>query len=407
MPFPSSDGNSAELRHWLTLVHTRGLGPKLAHKLLRGFGSADAILSASSSKLASIGLPAKVIDALSVADQQRIDDDLNWQNEGDDRFIIALTSPLYPLLLKEIADPPMVLYVRGDPEVLQTPQLAVVGSRKPTHSAEKHAFEFARELAGYGITITSGLAHGVDGSAHRGALQADGFTVAVTATGLDRVYPAQHQSLAREIAASGAIVSEFPIGTNPLPAYFPRRNRIITGLSYGTLVVEAALKSGTLTTAGHATEQSREVFAIPGNIDNPQARGCHALLRAGATLVESSDDILTQLAPLLPGSLILTENNRSETPIPADTPATVAATDTAVPPLTGNAQETRPSKTPEHADSGSTDVGLLEVFEAEPLSLDEIVERSGRDIVTVTNLTLDLELDGKVISVAGGKYVKK
>ncbi|OED37463.1 DNA protecting protein DprA [Chromatiales bacterium (ex Bugula neritina AB1)] len=399
------------MQTWLTLIHTRGLGPKLLHKLLDGLGSADAIVGTSDSKLISIGIPAKVVNALRNVDQERISADLQWMEGGDDRYIIPLDSVLYPGQLKEIADPPVALYVRGDPEVIQTPQLAIVGSRKPTHSAEKHAYNFAREIAGSGITITSGLAYGIDGCAHRGALKAEGFTIAVTATGLDRVYPARHQSLAQEIATEGAIISEFPIGTNPLPAYFPRRNRIITGLSYGTLVVEASLKSGTLTTAGHATEQSREVFAIPGNIDNPQARGCHALLRAGATLVETSADILTQLAPLLPGSLTLA----------GDTDNALASTELSQT-QSGKTTSAEPSEIEISADAGtvSDPAGisqsskkpvpaqqLLDLFEFEPQSLDDIVMRSGQDIVTVTNRTLDLELEGWILAVAGGKYIKK
>jgi len=215
-----------------------------------------------------------------------------------------------------------------------------------------------------------------------------GLTVAVTATGLDRVYPAAHQSLAREIAQTGAIVSEFPIGTSPKPAYFPRRNRVISGLCYGTLVVEAALKSGTLTTAAHATEQSREVFAIPGNIDNPQSRGCHALLRNGATLVESIDDILIQLAPLLPTSLPASVNSEK-----------VSAT------YNGHSSVSAKGKQqPAHL---STDTQkILDAFDYTPLSLDAIVDATGFDIITVTNLALDLELDGEIAIVAGGKYIK-
>lgn len=395
-----------DLTLWLTLVHTRGLGPKLLHKLLTGLGTADAIVGCSDSKLRSIGLPAKVITALRSVDQARIDTDLQWLAEADDRHIITLDSGKYPKQLKEIADPPVALYLRGDPQVLQTPQIAVVGSRKPSRSAEQHAYKFSRELAEFGITITSGLAHGVDGQAHRGALNAEGLTVAVTATGLDRVYPAQHQSLAHEIAASGVILSEFPIGTNPLPAYFPRRNRIIAGLCYGTLVVEAALKSGTLTTAGHATEQSREVFAIPGNIDNPQARGCHALLRAGATLVETTADILQQLAPLLPTTLEFTDDNTSSSQIPpsggAPSEDQSAITSPQPPEPTSPALVVTPPQS--NRPKSKSDM-ILAAFEHDPQSLDEIVERTGYDIVTVTNLMLDLELDSLIEAVAGGKYI--
>jgi len=305
----ATDNNT--LLPWLTLVHTKGLGPGLLRRLLEGFGSIDAILGASDSKLKQCGLPDKVVTSMRQVDEAGIKADLDWMNEAQDRSIITRDAPQYPAQLKEIADPPLVLYVRGDADVLNTPQLAIVGSRKPSHSAENHAFNFASQLASYGITVTSGLALGVDSCAHRGALSADGYTVAVTATGLDRVYPAKHQQLAREIAGSSAIISEFPVGTNPHAGFFPRRNRIISGLSYGTLVVEAAIKSGTLTTAAHATSQAREVFAIPGNIDNPQSRGCHALLKNGATLVENVADILEVIAPLLPTEVQYASSNKS------------------------------------------------------------------------------------------------
>lgn len=377
-----------ELTTWLRLVHTRGLGPKLLRKLLNGFGSVDAIASASGGKLAEIGLSRRVIDAMSNVDPQLIEKDISWSREGDDRHILTLDSARYPALLKEIADPPIVLYVRGDPDVLQTPQLSIVGSRKPSAGAQANALRLAEELAAMGITITSGLALGVDGYAHRGALQANGFTVAVTATGLDRVYPASHQTLARDIAKSGAIISEFPVGTNPMAGNFPRRNRIISGLSYGTLVIEAALKSGTLITAGHATEQSREVFAIPGNIDNPQAKGSHALLKAGATMVETSADILQQLAPVLPKTFELT-----------DEPARQKAPDVA-PPVANSTQQQNSGNAAGQSDK------ILTALEFDALSLDELVEVTGLDVVSVTNLTLELELTGQINTVAGGRYQK-
>ena len=368
------------LTPWLTLVHSKGLGPSLLRKLLEGLGSIDAILGSSDSKLRQAGLPDKVIKAMRNVDNDDIKTDLDWLNDADDRSIITRESELYPSMLREIADPPLVLYARGDTDVLNTPQLAIVGSRKPGHSAENHAFDIARQLAGYGITVTSGLALGIDGCAHRGALAGGGYTVAVTATGLDRVYPAKHQQLAREIAAGSVIVSEFPIGTNPNAGHFPRRNRIISGLCYGTLVVEATLKSGTLTTAAHATSQAREVFAIPGNIDNPNSRGCHALLKKGATLVESVADILEPLAPMLASR------------IPAE-------------PLPG--PQPHPPNIPEKpARRESSATKLLEALGHDQMSLDELIERTGLDTTTVTNLTLDLELEGTIEKVAGGNFVR-
>ncbi len=361
---------------WLRLVHTSGLGPALFQKLLKGFGSFDEIQRASDSKLASAGVSAKVIDAMHQVNEQRIEQDLQWLQGGVDRAILPLNAPNYPQILREIPDPPIVLYVRGDPDVLLTPQLAVVGSRKPSVTAQHHATSLCNEIAGFGITITSGMALGVDACAHRGALDANGLTIAVTATGLDRVYPARHQSLAQEIAESGAIVSEFPIGTNPLAGYFPRRNRIITGLSYGTLVVEAALKSGTLTTAAHATDQSREVFVIPGAVNNPHTRGSNALIKSGATLVESSADIMQQLAPLLPATLAFEQ------------PAQPQAYDDDIP--TGDTPTAR----------------VLRAINHEALSVDSIIEQTGLDVISVTNLTLDLELQGIIAADAAGRFIK-
>ena len=418
------------------------MGPRTVYKLLQGFDSPEAILSASNSQLTNAGLSATTVTALREVDQSAIDSDIDWCDVSDDRYIIPFFSDSYPPLLKQIADPPLVLYVRGDLEVLHTPQLAIVGSRKPSNSAASHAGAMAGQLCGYGLTICSGLAVGVDACAHRGALQANGLTVAVTATGLDRVYPAANQALAHEIVKAGAIVSEFPIGTTPKPAYFPRRNRIISGLCFGTLVVEAALKSGTLTTAAHATEQSREVFAIPGSIDNPQSKGCHALIRNGATLVETIDDILVQLAPLLPPAVDFkpaktgnsnVEKNRQpdEELIPASSakptqaPAPTNQEQSATTPEEPVPEEPAPeqpaikanpdnsTEKKQHTDEPKQPRDLpadlqkvLDAFDYNPLPLDAIVESTGVDIVTVTSHAFDLELSGAIIKVAGGKYVK-
>jgi DNA processing protein len=218
---------------------------------------------------------------------------------------LTVTDPRYPPQLADIHDPPPLLYVRGEVQLLSEPQIAIVGSRNPTPGGAEITQEFARHLTGYGLIVTSGLAQGIDGAAHLGALE-NGRTIAVFGTGLDRVYPAAHRTLARQIAENGALVSEFPPGCEPLAQNFPRRNRLISGLSLGVLVTEAALKSGSLITARTALEQGREVFAVPGSIRNPLARGCHALLRDGAKLVESAADILAELAPLLRVALTAT-----------------------------------------------------------------------------------------------------
>ncbi len=415
----------SELRDWLTFVHCYGMGPRTIYRLLQGFDSPEAILSASNSQLTSAGLSAAKVAALREVDHSAIERDIDWCEASEDRHIIPCFSDSYPPLLKQIADPPLVLYVRGDLDVLHTPQLAIVGSRKPSPGAASHASAMAGQLCDYGLTICSGLAVGVDACAHRGALQADGLTVAVTATGLDRVYPAANQPLAREIVKTGAIVSEFPIGTTPKPAYFPRRNRIISGLCFGTLVVEAALKSGTLTTAAHATEQSREVFAIPGSIDNPQSRGCHALIRNGAMLVETIDDILVQLAPLLPTTVETKpvdatgsddENNlTTKTAVPSkhfEQPGSAPENRTVKSGPDKLSSKNRQAENGKQQDTKQTQTltadmqTALDAFDYTPLPLDAIVDSTGFDIVTVTSLAFDLELSGAIVKVAGGKYVK-
>jgi len=369
----SATDSNDNLVHWLRLVRTHGIGPKAIAALLAAFESVDKLFAANGSQLRATGISDKQITALQQESAlNEVEIDLQWQAQADDRTIISIDSPNYPALLKQIPSPPPVLFVRGDVDILHTPQLAIVGSRKPTSYGKRIAGRLATELAQSGLTVCSGLAYGIDAAAHQAALTADGLTVAVTGTGLDRVYPASHHALAHDIAASGALVSEFPIGTNPRPAFFPRRNRIISGLSYGTLVIEAAIKSGSLTTSAHATEQSREVFAVPGNIDNPLARGCHALIRNGATLVETVEDILEQLAPILPRKLSLPEEtvDEDDSPLPDEL------------------------------------ASLLSVFEFEPLTLDQLVEQTGIDIATITEQITELELGGRIESSATGAYIR-
>lgn len=298
-------------------------------------------------------------------------DESEWvQQENHHR--IRLGDEAYPELLAGIPGPPERLYVVGDPEILHLPALAIVGSRNPTSGGAQNAFEFARHLGRTGFCIVSGLAQGIDAAAHRGALAAKAPTVAFLGHGIDRVYPAVNHDLAREIARHGALVSEFPLGTAPNRALFPQRNRLISGLSLGTLVVEAARRSGSLITARLASEQGREVFAIPGSIHNPLTRGCHQLIRQGATLVEAADDIVAELAPLA-GHMLQT-------------------IDTAVSP-----QEAGVEVDEEY-------VKLLEALGHDPVSADEIVERSGLTIDQVSSMLLILELEGKIEKLSGGRY---
>lgn len=296
---PAEASNPDTLAQWLTLQRLPGIGAGTPRDLLQYFGSVGNIFSASRGQLEkSHAVKRTAIDAiLSGPDEAVLKPELDWLGEPQ-HYLLVWPDLDYPPLLREIPDPPVMLYVMGNRRVLSRPQLAIVGSRHPTPMGGENARAFAKSLAGAGLVITSGLALGIDGAAHRGAVEAGGKTIAVVGTGLDRVYPPRHRDLAHDIIRHGALVSEFPLGTPPKPENFPARNRLISGLSLGTLVVEAALQSGSLITARLATEQGREVFAIPGSIHSPQSRGCHALIRQGAKLVETAQDILEELGPL-------------------------------------------------------------------------------------------------------------
>ncbi len=357
------------LRSWLALHRAPHIGPATFHTLLNRFGSPEAVLGAGRGILSAAGLRGDTIDALLQPDETAIEADLEWAGQPA-ASILTLADAGYPSLLKEITDPPPVLYVYGDVDCLALPQLAMVGTRSPTPTGREIALEFARHLGGMGLTITSGLALGIDAASHRGALDAGGYTVAVVGTGLDRVYPARHRELAHEIAGQGALVSEFPPGTPPLAKNFPRRNRIISGLSMGVLVVEAAQQSGSLITARLASEQGREVFAVPGSIHNPQARGCHQLLRQGAKLVETAQDIIEELGGLIGYQL---------SPASTDEPAPVFELD----------QEYRK---------------VLDCVGHEPTPVDTVVERSGLTADAVCSMLLVLELQGLIVTTAGGHY---
>ena len=288
---------------WLDLHRIVAGRPAVLSLLVGRFGSAQAVFAASRRELEELpGISAAIVnDVLEGPDPGHVSKELDWLAQ-DDEFLITFEDGLYPRALREIPDPPPLLFVRGNPAVLSRPQIAITGSRNPTQAGADNAHEFAAALCQAGLTVTSGLALGIDSCAHRGALAASGATLAVSGTGADRVYPSRNLELAHEILRFGAIVSELPLGSGPRAEHFPRRNRILSGLSLGVLVVEAALHSGSLITARLAAEQGREVFAIPGSIHSPLARGCHALIRQGAKLVESAADVLEELAALAPGS---------------------------------------------------------------------------------------------------------
>ncbi|MFI4869380.1 MAG: DNA-processing protein DprA [Steroidobacterales bacterium] len=323
------------------------------------------------SSLASLGLPAAAVAALQAPDVARIAADRRWI-ESECIHLIDAASARYPPQLAQADGSPALLYVKGDAGCLSSPQLAMVGSRNPTLPGQRTARAFAACLSRAGLTITSGLAAGIDAASHEGALEAGGRTVAVLGSGIDVVYPRQHLGLAARIAAQGALVSEHPPGSPPLRANFPRRNRIISGLALGALVVEAARHSGSLITARLAAEQGRQVFAIPGSIHNPLTRGCHALIRSGAKLAESAEDVLRELG------------FRFEKQTVTSSPA-----------------------------SGAAGVGLdkdykilLDALAFEPASLDMLVERTGLPSQSVASMLLYLELEDVVGLHSGGRYLR-
>lgn len=358
------------LAAWLALRHCPGIGPRRYQVLLEYYQQPDNLLDASPAEINRLELPRESKEWLKQPGWEKVAADLEWLRQRPDRHILTLHDPRYPERLKQIDSAPPLLFVNGRTELLQTPQLGIVGSRNPSAGGHDNAFNFARSLTRAGLTVTSGLALGIDAAAHQGALAGNGQTVAVTGTGLDRVYPARHHELAHEIAARGALISEFPVGTPPLADHFPRRNRIISGLSLGILVVEAAPKSGSLITARFATEQGREVFAIPGSIHNPLARGCHNLIRQGAKLVETIDDIVDELGLMVnPGS-----------------------------PLKSNFGDV--------SDLDASALKLLSIMGHDPVSIDTLVARSRLSAEAVASILLVLELQGMVSCPAGGLYIK-
>ena len=353
---------------WLHLHRLSGAAP-LRH-LLEHFGGVEAIYGAPRAELLPFfgGDPAPVDTLLVGPDAGQFENERRWLDDPTNH-LLPITDPAYPALLREIADAPPLLFVRGDPGVLSAAQLAVVGSRNPSRGGCDNARAFSDHLTQAGLVITSGMALGIDACAHEAALDAGGKTIALAATGLDRVYPAAHRALAHRIAEQGALMSEFALGTPPRRENFPRRNRLISGLSLGVLVVEAALKSGSLITARLAAEQGREVFAIPGSIHSPQARGCHALIRQGAKLVETAQDVLEELGALAQF---------------VATPVDVAARASSAPP--DPAQQ-----------------ALLDIIGYDPIEIDTLIVRSGLTAGTLSSMLLHMELRGLIEARPGGK----
>lgn len=368
--------SSKTLLTWLAVWRCPSIGPQTFFKLVTYLGELEKIHQTPSADLAKVGLTPRQISHLRFLDWQGAEDDLTW-SEDEDHHLIFWFDKHYPLMLKHIYSPPPLLFVIGDINCLSLSQLAIVGSRTPTCLGIENAKNFAYELASSHIGVTSGLAKGIDTAAHLGALKATfGFTVAVLGTGLDYIYPKSNLSLVEKIKEKGAVISEFPLGVPPQAQNFPRRNRLISGLSQGLLVVEASLKSGSLITARLAAEQGREVFVLPGSIHNPLAKGCHALIRQGATLVETVLDIAQQL-------------NWVFQPI-KDKPGT-------------------PELSPLNSDLASEVLAspyqkLVQCIDDTPTTMDVIISRSGLDAITVAPLLSYLEVKGYIGMVANGYY---
>jgi len=364
----------ADLAAWLRLVETPGVSRESARRLLTAFGSAEAVFAAAAADVSRIVAPA-VCAALAAAPPgfealwAATRDWLAAATPETPRGLLTLDDPAYPVALLNTGDPPLLLYFQGRVELLGQPCVAVVGSRHPTPQGAENARQFSREFSLAGCVVVSGLALGIDGAAHQGALegfdQGGASSIAVVATGLDRVYPKRHLNLAHRLAHEGLMLSEYPVGTPPLPPLFPQRNRIIAGVALGTVVVEAALQSGSLITARLASESGREVYALPGSIRAPQSEGCHALIRQGAQLVTTAQQVLEDLQP-------------------GFTPAAARAAPTDEAPA------------PPHP--------LLDALGHEPMTLDELVARTGWSAAQLSAQLLELELDGRVSRQPGQRF---
>lgn len=357
-----------ELADWLRLTLVPGVGAERQRQLLAAFGLPERIFAAGRTALTGVigGLLAdRLLDTDTgdaVASAQA------WAQQPGNA-IVCLGDPAYPKTLLDIHDPPVILYIKGDPQRLDCPGLAIVGARSASPQGHANAMAFARSLSRAGLTIVSGLALGIDAAAHEGALEGQGSTVAVIGTGADRIYPARNEGLARRIAEGGAIVSEFPLGTPAVAHNFPRRNRLIAGLSQGVLVVEAAMGSGSLITARLANEQGREVFAIPGSIHSPLSKGCHRLIREGAKLVETAEDILEELPS----------------------------------PIWHDASH-HPEPLPDAASGDSEGSRVLAALGHDPADIDTLAHRCGLTADALYAILLPMELDGQVARLPGGRF---
>lgn len=383
-----------ELRYWLALYTIPRCGLTTVLTLLKTFSTPKEILLASREKLMNAGASVSLINYLHHPDWKSVDLCLRWL-EKPQRYILHWEDTRYPALLREISHPPFILFVTGELSVLQQQQLAIVGARYPSPTGLEIAYQFANELSERGFTITSGLARGIDGAAHQGTLTANGATIAVLGSGLDNIYPKCHQFLAQTILDKGGVLlSEFFPCSLPKAAHFPRRNRVISGLSLGVIVIEASLRSGSLITAGYALEQGREVFAVPGSIRNSLSQGCHALLKEGATLIENCEDVVRGLSflsnPIGNRTIV---NNVLFDKTTSKLASTVRQGDEFIGHL-------------DIATLDSQDIKLVECLGFETTSVDALIARTGLRVDKLLARLLTLELQG-YISVVPGGYVRK
>lgn len=412
MTHTHSDADSAaNLLHWLAFLRAPGLSAAKRRAMFDTLGSIEAVINITGPQALALRVSGESVTALKRPAQRMLELDMAWLNAGQ-RALIAIGDPRYPPLLARAPDAPVALFVEGSTERLALPTIAIVGSRGATNQGSDFAAALASAFSAAGLTVVSGLALGIDASAHLGALVGPGSTAAVLATGLDRMYPKQNLALAERIVAEGGtLLSEMPLGTAPLPALFPQRNRIISGLSLGVVVVEASVQSGSLVTARFAGEQGREVFAVPGSIHNPMARGCHQLIRQGAKLVESAADVLSELAPMIQGDFAelksrLSENSGREvlpwqhaqhqqlkksarTKSASVKPTASVKLTQAQPPIDAETQQ------------------FLDLMGYDPVNIDRLVDLTGLPIAQLSGQLLGLELDGLIDKISGARYQRR